>query len=414
MLCRYDILALRSLLSRGAITAVGGQIGVGKESDIFEAQDENGEEVVIKIHRLGRTSFRTVRKNRDYLGNKSKANWLYLSRLAATKEFAFMQALHAHDFPTPIPIDQNRHCVVMSRVNGFPMAQIKAGNMAGAEEIFNKCVTMLKRLAEHGLVHCDFNEFNIMTDEGGNLTMIDFPQMISTSHPNAAEFFYRDMNCLVKFFAMKMKYVAPDSSLMTLSDVCVNPEYHMYEDVQNSKGISSKEDQNLIEFISHTTELNDEMVLHAKNCDENINYKAENDNEEGDEMSGDGVKDLADPSSIFRVDMKSLSITEEDTKIPQQLSNDVLKSSSCDAIDSSQSNMNCAEGTLNCRSDNDSDNSTSDVEKDEDDVAQHRDYLIKQKVKRGKFKKHGGQKTTRNTTKQRNKYGKVDKSMRDF
>lgn len=34
----YDILALRTLLSRGIITSVGSQIGVGKESDIFEAQ----------------------------------------------------------------------------------------------------------------------------------------------------------------------------------------------------------------------------------------------------------------------------------------------------------------------------------------------------------------------------------------
>ena len=39
----YDILALRSFLSRGTITSVGGQIGVGKESDIFEALDENGD-----------------------------------------------------------------------------------------------------------------------------------------------------------------------------------------------------------------------------------------------------------------------------------------------------------------------------------------------------------------------------------
>ena len=33
----YDFLALRALLARGAISAVGRQIGVGKESDVFEA-----------------------------------------------------------------------------------------------------------------------------------------------------------------------------------------------------------------------------------------------------------------------------------------------------------------------------------------------------------------------------------------
>ena len=32
----YDFLALRALVNRGAISAVGQQIGVGKESDVFE------------------------------------------------------------------------------------------------------------------------------------------------------------------------------------------------------------------------------------------------------------------------------------------------------------------------------------------------------------------------------------------
>ena len=179
----FDILALRTLLSRGIISSVGAQIGVGKESDIFEAfNDETGEEVAIKLHRLGRTSFRSVRKNRDYMKGKSKASWLYMSRLAAIKEYAFMQALYNHNFPTPIPIDQNRHIIVMSKVNGFPMAQIKSGMMKDAGLIFEKCIKLLYKLAECGLVHCDFNEFNIMVDQSYNITIIDFPQMVSTHH----------------------------------------------------------------------------------------------------------------------------------------------------------------------------------------------------------------------------------------
>ena len=73
-------------------SCVGNQIGVGKESDIFEALDPEGGEVVLKLHRLGRTSFRAVRRSRDYLRGKSKASWLYMSRLAAVKEFgAFLR-----------------------------------------------------------------------------------------------------------------------------------------------------------------------------------------------------------------------------------------------------------------------------------------------------------------------------------
>jgi RIO kinase 2 len=220
----YDILALRALQARGVIATVGNQIGVGKESDIFQAADADGNEVIVKIHRLGRTSFRAVRKSRDYLLGKSKASWLYMSRLSAMKEFAFMRALYAHGFPVPIPIDQSRHIVVMSRVPGFPLAQIRSGKLEFADRIFAACLDILRKLAEHGLVHCDFNEFNLMIDqeEGGNITLIDFPQMVSTSHYNASELLQRDINGLVKFFAMKMKYVPPDDALFTLEQLLQN------------------------------------------------------------------------------------------------------------------------------------------------------------------------------------------------
>ncbi len=176
--------------------------------------------MVIKIHRLGRTSFRAVRRHRDYLQNRSKASWLYMSRLAAIKEYAFMQVLFENGFPTPTPIDQNRHIVVMNRIAGFPMAQIKAGKMEGAERIFNTCVDILRRLGQFGLVHCDFNEFNLMVNgDTGDVTLIDFPQMVSTTHPNASELFNRDMNCIIKFFGMKMHFVPPDGSILYLEDI---------------------------------------------------------------------------------------------------------------------------------------------------------------------------------------------------
>jgi RIO kinase 2 len=59
---------------------------------------------------------------------------------------------------------------------------------------------LLIRLAEHGLVHGDFNEFNLMIDDDEKLTMIDFPQMVSTSHPNAKYYFERDVRCVQTYF----------------------------------------------------------------------------------------------------------------------------------------------------------------------------------------------------------------------
>jgi len=61
--------------------------------------------------------------------------------------------------------------------------------MPHPKEVYHKMMDLIVRLAQHGLVHGDFNEFNMMIDDNEKLTMIDFPQMISTSHKNAQYYF---------------------------------------------------------------------------------------------------------------------------------------------------------------------------------------------------------------------------------
>lgn len=43
------------------------------------------------MYRLGRTSFRRLKEKRDYHQHRKHTSWVYLSRLAATKEFSFMK-----------------------------------------------------------------------------------------------------------------------------------------------------------------------------------------------------------------------------------------------------------------------------------------------------------------------------------
>jgi RIO kinase 2 len=64
-------------------------------------------------------------------------------------------------------------------------------------------VDLVVKLAEHGLIHGDFNEFNLMVSEEEEVTIIDFPQMVSTNHVHATELFDRDVTCLQDFFAKK-------------------------------------------------------------------------------------------------------------------------------------------------------------------------------------------------------------------
>ncbi|KAG5496600.1 hypothetical protein JIQ42_03430 [Leishmania sp. Namibia] len=202
----YDYLALRTLSKRGTCTGVGHRIGCGKESDIILVQDEAGHDCVLKLQRLGRCSFRSVTRNRDYKGNgrtRHGESWFYLSRLASQKEYSFMKMLYDEGFPVPKPIDQNRHALLMELVPGTLLNNIT--ELGDARKVYRRALELMVKLAESGLIHGDFNEFNLMITDDQRVIMIDFPQMISINHPNASELFERDVQNLASFFRRRFK-----------------------------------------------------------------------------------------------------------------------------------------------------------------------------------------------------------------
>ncbi|KAA1468230.1 RIO1-domain-containing protein [Dentipellis sp. KUC8613] len=201
----YDFLAMRALSKRDSMYSVGNQIGVGKESDVYIVADLEGNEMVLKLHRLGRVSFRAIKQKRDYMGKRKSASWMYMSRLAAQKEWAFMKVLHEHDFPVPRPIDQARHCILMEFIDAYPLRQIDEVPSPG--KLYSQLMDLVVRFARAGLIHGDFNEFNILIRrDSGEPVVIDFPQMVSTSHENAEWYFNRDVDCIRRFFLRRFRY----------------------------------------------------------------------------------------------------------------------------------------------------------------------------------------------------------------
>jgi RIO kinase 2 len=166
----YDLLAIRALVSRGTLSGVGTRIGVGKESDVHLCEKETDKYVIVKLHRLGRISFRSVKKNRDYLGNRQSSNWMYLARLAAAKEYAYMKALYEHGFPVPEPLDLNRHVLVMSYINARPLAHVS--ELKNPHDTLENLMRLIVQFAEAGLIHGDFNQFNLLIHDDDSITVI--------------------------------------------------------------------------------------------------------------------------------------------------------------------------------------------------------------------------------------------------
>jgi len=198
----FDFLALRALVMRGSISGVGRRLGVGKESDVHFCQGPDGELLALKLHRLGRISFRNIKQKRDYLQHRTHASWMYMARLAAAKEFAYMKALRDEGFPVPKPIDQNRHAVVMSFLRATPLYHIR--QLVHPHQVLERLMRLLVRLGRAGIIHGDFNEFNLMVAEDEKVTLIDFPQIVHLNHPNAEEFFERDVTSICEYFRKKI------------------------------------------------------------------------------------------------------------------------------------------------------------------------------------------------------------------
>ncbi|KAK1923118.1 putative Rio2p serine kinase [Papiliotrema laurentii] len=235
-----DWLSLRTFSKRtpASVAAVGNKIGVGKESDIYVVKGEDGVERVLKLHRLGRISFRAIKEKRDYLGKRKSGSWMFMSRLAAQKEFAFMKVLYEHGFPVPIPVDQARHCIVMSLIDSYPLRAV--GQVESPSELYATLMALLLRLAHCGLVHGDYNEFNILIHKKtGEPTIIDFPQMVSTRHVNAEFFFDRDVEGVKRFFRRRFRY--EPESWPTWKDVLAGDD-EAEDDEEGSEGQASKEE----------------------------------------------------------------------------------------------------------------------------------------------------------------------------
>lgn len=71
-----------------------------------------------------------------------------------------MKALSEAGLPVPRAMEVNRHAVLMSLINGHPLVQVK--RLGNPRRVYEGCMDVLVKLAGLGLVHCDYNEFNIL------------------------------------------------------------------------------------------------------------------------------------------------------------------------------------------------------------------------------------------------------------
>jgi RIO kinase 2 len=209
----YDALALHTFAERGTVEGVGAPLGVGKESDVYEVRSYKP--FALKFHREGYTEFREVNREREYTADREHVSWMYTARKAAEREYDALETLYP-DVSVPRPVDQNRHAIVMERIDGVELGRTKL-EPRQVVPVLDLVLAEVDGAHARGYVHADMSEYNVFVHEQG-VTVFDWPQAVPTDHENAPELLDRDVENLVGYFQRKYPSRVGDIDTGALAD----------------------------------------------------------------------------------------------------------------------------------------------------------------------------------------------------
>jgi RIO kinase 2 len=196
----YDMLAIRALVNRNVIEAMGDKVGEGKESEIYLALAPGNVQVAVKFLRIGRTSFRQTVRRRTWTSGLSLP-WYKQSRIAAEREFKALKELSAYKAYVPTPLGYNRHVVVIEYIDGLEL--YRKPPLKDPEAVLLMVLdTIATAYHKASIVHGDLSEYNILVRKQDEVPfIIDWPQYVYRDDPQAADLLKRDVSYVVKFFS---------------------------------------------------------------------------------------------------------------------------------------------------------------------------------------------------------------------
>ena len=195
-----DIYVLKILSNRNIITAIGPQIGIGKEAEVYLAHDSLKQDKILKMFRLGRASFKQIKRKRDV--NTGTNSWLLLNIETAKKEYDILTYLKDSSTSFPSPLYRSFHCIVMEPIYGSRLSDIE--NLDYPELVLEKIISNMSIAYRKGYINGDLNEYNILVDDD-NIFILDWPQAVRVDTTNSDVVLTRDVNNIIKFFSRKFE-----------------------------------------------------------------------------------------------------------------------------------------------------------------------------------------------------------------
>ncbi|MGC8994028.1 MAG: RIO1 family regulatory kinase/ATPase [Pyrobaculum sp.] len=192
----YDVLALHTLrIQRKILRLSPTPIGVGKDSVVYAGETPSGFKIAVKFHRGGVSVFRYEELFKSKIAKFSHLEDVYSTRLSAVAEFFALSKIFESGGLVPEPIAHNRHVVVMSYIEGIELYKLTDGDFKKIAEDVLHTINVALNL---GIIHGDLSPYNIIV--GKKSYVIDWPQWVPTSHPEARRYLQRDLASISAFF----------------------------------------------------------------------------------------------------------------------------------------------------------------------------------------------------------------------
>jgi RIO kinase 2 len=192
-----EAMALKDYVRKDMIFALGAIIAKGKESDVYEVLTEEGTTYALKLYKIGRISFTSIRKKRVRETAEFRS-WMTANYDAARREYHALRKLDGLSPAFPKAISYSRSTVLLEELSGVRLSQRPYVEDPAA---MLQTIVVLMRTAflKGGLVNADLSEYNILTD-GASVWLIDWPQAVGASHPNSQELLMHDVGAVATFF----------------------------------------------------------------------------------------------------------------------------------------------------------------------------------------------------------------------
>lgn len=219
-----DVPGMAWLLAKGVVTDVDGELRSGKEATLYLAHGPAG---VLALKVFRDRSVRSFKRDERYQDARHDGGSTATKAIAAAggrgrraetarwalHEYRMLWRLHRAGVPVPEPLVgpgtrtlAKAGDVVVMRYLGdddgpAPRLADAALDAADASQAFARSVHHLRTLWHLGVVHGDYSTYNLLWWQG-EVVVIDLPQAVDRSHPEARTLLRRDVANLCDTFAV--------------------------------------------------------------------------------------------------------------------------------------------------------------------------------------------------------------------